>query len=172
MGYETQCGCTDGSANHRTNWKCFSGNVHRSTPLGMLLPPFLFPEMLTFHHFAEQQVFQLHIDVLVYVDLIEDIVGKVLRNPLGVRFPSSQQALIALISIHYCLSFLSPSSPFTPFSPSAASSLLYASSFPPVSPVFQSEMHALTNTHSSVDVMDFWLHKSSQKASRGGQPIS
>lgn len=126
----------------------------------------------------------------LHIDLIEHIVDKVLRNPLGACFPSSQQSLIALrkpsnpfitpslsFLSFFCpytqlppcpLPLLSPSSPFSPFSPYTASSPLYSSSSSsPVShPVFQSELHAFTNPSS--DVMDLW----SQKAKRGGQPIS
>lgn len=48
----------------------------------------------------------------LYIDLIEHIVGKVLRNPLGALFPSSQQSLIALKSVQHfflfsCFYFLS-----------------------------------------------------------------
>lgn len=127
------------------------------------------------------------------IDLIEHIVDKVLRNPLGASLlPSNLWSLYSnpqiylllphfLFSLLFCpdtqlclflLSFLSPSPPFSPFSPSTASSSLNSSSsfFPTVSnPVFQSELHALTNIHPfSSDVMDLW----SQKANSGGQPIS
>lgn len=114
---------------------------------------------LCLHYSAEQSVFQLHINVLVY-RLNCTHRGESAEKPTGSVLPffpaiSDHFTSFSFFSLFFCphnqlsifpLSFLSPSSPFTPYSPSTAfPPLHFSSSFPPVSPpLFLSELHALT----------------------------
>lgn len=104
----------------------------------------------------------------LYIDLIEHIVDKVLRNPLGALLLSSQQSVIALLRpsnlfLSSSLSFFLHFSPCPlysiisfPTNISVSTPPLYCffpyslSCFLPVShAVFQSKLHALANPHPS-----------------------
>lgn len=87
-------------------------NVYRHTPLGMLLPPSLFPELF---YISSSVSFPLqnnesssYTSMFLHIDLIEHIVDKVLRNPQGARyfFPAiSDHFTKTLKSLPYILSF-------------------------------------------------------------------
>lgn len=107
--YNKVYGCTDGSANHRADWKCLLANVHCHVP-GEDAPPCSFSELRTFFFclllFGQQSIYKLWCDVYT-IDLIKHIVDKVLRNPPRV-FPLPSNTLITLprIGIHSSLVFL------------------------------------------------------------------
>lgn len=104
----------------------------------------------------------------LYIDLIEHIVDKVLRNPLGVFLFSSQQSLLTFLkSIHHFRTFsfcsflhsisvsLLPLQFLSLYTPSAALLPLYSFSLPPVShPLFPFNLNALPNIDPSSNVMD------------------
>lgn len=112
----------------------------------------------------------------LYIDLIEHIVDKVLRNPLGALLPASQQSLITLLKpsnpfitsslsfflslFHSIICFLFPLLSPSPPSPHSAPPLLLPLDIPPPvshqSVILHSSlscMHLLTYT---LPLMDLW----------------
>lgn len=84
-------------------------------PLGTPLPPLFVPRTLYSSSSSsitlQNNQSSSYTSMSLYIDLIEHIVGEVLRNPLGVLFPSSQQSqTISLLkpfkSIHHFVFFL------------------------------------------------------------------
>lgn len=98
--------------------KCPSQHAPGNAPPSLFVPRTLYISCSASITFQNNQS-SSYTSMSLYIDLIERIVGKVLRNPLGALFPSSQQSLITLpsnlfitfllFSLSFVLSHLSPS---------------------------------------------------------------